>query len=48
MLVAGSADNGATPTLEPLGFDLKSFNLYMALTGYGFPRRMIEKVISYK
>jgi predicted NAD-dependent protein-ADP-ribosyltransferase YbiA (DUF1768 family) len=46
MLVAGSADNGATPTLEPLGFDLKSFNLYMALTGYGFPRRMIEKLLA--
>ena len=46
MLVAGSADNGATPTLEPLGFDLKSFNLYMALTGYGFPRRIIEKLLA--
>jgi len=46
MLVAGSVDNGKTPTLEPLGFDLKSFNLYMALTGYGFPRRMIEKLLA--
>lgn len=46
MLVAGSADNGATPTLEPLGYDLKSFNLYMALTGYGFPRRIIEKLLA--
>jgi hypothetical protein len=46
MLVAASADNGKTPTLEPLGFDLKSFNLYIALTGYGFPRRMIEKLLA--
>jgi len=46
MLVAASCDNGATPTLEPLGFDLKSFNLYMALTGFGFPRRMIEKLLA--
>jgi len=46
MLVAGSVDNGKTPTLEPLGFDLKSFNLYMALTGFGFPRRMIEKLLA--
>jgi len=45
MLVAASADNGKTPTLEPLGYDLKSFNLYMALTGYGFPRRIIEKLL---
>ena len=46
MLVAASADNGKTPTLEPLGLDLKSFNLYMALTGFGFPRRMIEKLLA--
>lgn len=46
MLNAASADNGKTPTLEPLGLDLKSFNLYMALTGFGFPRRMIEKLLA--
>lgn len=46
MLVAASADNGKTPTLEPLGYDLKSFNLYMTLTGYGFPRRIIEKLLA--
>jgi hypothetical protein len=46
MLVAASADNGKTPTLEPLGYNLKSFNLYMTLTGYGFPRRIIEKLLA--
>lgn len=45
MLNAASADNGKTPTLEPLGIDKSVSNLYIALTGFGFPRRIIEKLL---
>jgi len=45
MLVAASADNGKSPTLEPLGINPDSSNYYVALMGYGFPRRIIEKLL---
>jgi hypothetical protein len=45
MVVAASADNGKTSTLEPLGIDFDNFTTYVGLYGYGFPRRTIEKML---
>jgi predicted NAD-dependent protein-ADP-ribosyltransferase YbiA (DUF1768 family) len=45
MIVAASADNGKTSTLEPLGIDFDNFTTYVGLYGYGFPRRTIEKML---
>jgi hypothetical protein len=45
MIVAASADNGKTSTLEPLGIDFDNFTTYVGLYGYGFPRRTIEKIL---
>jgi predicted NAD-dependent protein-ADP-ribosyltransferase YbiA (DUF1768 family) len=45
MVVAASADNGKTSTLEPLGIDFDNFTTYVGLYGYGFPRRTIEKIL---
>lgn len=45
MVVAASADNGKISTLQPLGINFDTFNIYIGLYGYGIPRRTIEKIL---
>jgi alkylated DNA repair dioxygenase AlkB len=45
MVVAASADNGKVSTLQPLGINFDTFNIYIGLYGYGIPRRTIEKIL---
>jgi hypothetical protein len=45
MLVAASADNGKVSTLQPLGINFDTFNIYIGLYGYGIPRRTVEKIL---
>jgi len=45
MLVAASADNGKVSTLQPLGINFDTFNIYIGLYSYGIPRRTVEKIL---